>query len=261
MMASAEPILTRIFHRVSTAAAQSGMPTALRLFGRLDILSNMPSLPARRAPCSHARLRPLVTKPYEISRLMVLAITAFFGVSAVNAGDSLLYFEAQGIAGYSSMDGAMAYHSGHKHDAMQKNGIGFDYIRKFSNEYGDFGSGALQMRLVWDDADDTPQVQAYNAYIKLKTSPVDVWAGHNRVPFGLAAYWDTHADLLQPLSMYGFGFERDWGAGISRDFADGDFSASVTMGSGMALKANGNLVAAMRASYARVIRRFVKGQL
>jgi len=46
------------------------MSTALRLFGRLDILSNMPAAPARRAPCIHARLRPLVTKPYEISGLI-----------------------------------------------------------------------------------------------------------------------------------------------------------------------------------------------
>jgi len=63
--------LTRIFHTVSTDAAQSGMSTALRLFGRLDILSNSLALPARRAPCIHARLRTLDTKRYEISGLMV----------------------------------------------------------------------------------------------------------------------------------------------------------------------------------------------
>ena len=61
--------LTRIFHRVFTSAPQSGMSTALRLFGRLDILSNMSALPARRAPCIYARLRPLGTKRYEISGL------------------------------------------------------------------------------------------------------------------------------------------------------------------------------------------------
>jgi len=49
--------LARIFHRVSTAASQSGMSTSLRLFGLLDILSYMPSSPSLRAPCSHARLR------------------------------------------------------------------------------------------------------------------------------------------------------------------------------------------------------------
>ena len=58
-------IPARIFHRVSTEGAQSCMSTALRLFGR----PYMPSLPSRRAPCIHASLRPLVTKPYEISGL------------------------------------------------------------------------------------------------------------------------------------------------------------------------------------------------
>ena len=181
--------------------------------------------------------------------LLFLLLSVVFGVFAAEAADSLLYFEAQGVAGYSSMDDGI-YHSGHnKHDAMQKNGIGFDFIKKFSGEYGDFGTGALQMRLVWDDAEDKAQLQIYNAYLKLKTSQADIWVGHNRIAFGLASYWDTHADLLQPLSMYGFGFDRDWGAGISRDFADGDFSATVTTGSGMGLKTKGNWLVASRASY------------
>ena len=60
---------SRIFHTVSTDAAQSGISTALRLFGRLDILSNSLALPALRAPCIYARLRTLDTKRYEISGL------------------------------------------------------------------------------------------------------------------------------------------------------------------------------------------------
>ena len=58
--------LTRIFHGVSTANAQEGMSTALRLFGLLDILINMPSSPSLRAYCIHALLRALATKPHEI---------------------------------------------------------------------------------------------------------------------------------------------------------------------------------------------------
>jgi len=45
------------------------MSTALRLFGLLDILFYMPSSPSLRAPCIHAHLRALATKPYEISGL------------------------------------------------------------------------------------------------------------------------------------------------------------------------------------------------
>ena len=42
-----------------------------QIFGRLDILLNMSALPARRAPCSYARLRPLNTKRYETSGLII----------------------------------------------------------------------------------------------------------------------------------------------------------------------------------------------
>ena len=184
-----------------------------------------------------------------MKRVLLILLSAVFCVSSVKAADSLLFFEAQGVAGHSSMNDGAVYHSGHKHDAMQKNGVGFDYIKKFSGEYGDFGAGALQMRLVWNNADDRPQLQAYNAYFKLKTAPADIWAGHNRVPFGLTSYLDTHADLLQPLSMSGFGFELDWGAGISRDFANGDFAAAVTLGSGMGPKTEGNWIISSRVSY------------
>ena len=184
-----------------------------------------------------------------MKRVFFGLLSAMIGVSSVNAADSLLYFEAQGIAGYSSMDSGMIYHSGHKNDTMQKNSIGFDYMKKFSGEYGDVGTGALQMRLAWDDADDRPQLQVYNAYLKSKSSLADLWVGHNRIPFGLASYWDTHADLLQPLSMSGFGFDRDWGAGLSRDFANGDAAAAITTGSGMGLKTKGNWLITSRASY------------
>jgi len=183
------------------------------------------------------------------SILLAFTIVAVSGVSGASAADSLLYFEVQGIAGYSSMDDGVVYHSGHRHDVMQKNGIGFDYIKKLSGEYGDWGTGALQMRLAWNDSDNRPQLQIYNAWLKLKTSLADVWVGHNRVPYGLAAWLDTHAELLHLLSMSGFGFDRDWGAGINRDFTKGDFAAAVTTGSGMGLKTKGNWIVASRASY------------
>ena len=57
--------LARISHQVSTAAADPGMSTALRSVGFLDVLSSTPAESSRRAPCIHARLRRLATKPGE----------------------------------------------------------------------------------------------------------------------------------------------------------------------------------------------------
>ena len=55
--------LARISPQLSAAASDSGMPTVLRSVGRLDVLSSTPAAPSRRAPCIHARLRHLATKP------------------------------------------------------------------------------------------------------------------------------------------------------------------------------------------------------
>jgi hypothetical protein len=45
------------------------MSTALRSVGLLDVLSSTPAEPSGRAPCIHARLHRLATKPGEKSGL------------------------------------------------------------------------------------------------------------------------------------------------------------------------------------------------
>ena len=61
--------LARFSHGLSAAAADPGMSTALRSAGFLDVVSSTPSESSRRAPCIHARLRRLATKPREKSGL------------------------------------------------------------------------------------------------------------------------------------------------------------------------------------------------
>ena len=115
---------TRIFHRVSTTATQSGMSTALRLFGRIGILFNMTSSHSLRAPFSHARLRRLATKPYGISgftlrsiggkhetfapllaAVCLLACTLIYGYIAVNRwGKSEAPFRAALFQGNLAVD-------------------------------------------------------------------------------------------------------------------------------------------------------------
>ena len=73
--------------------------------------------------------------------------------------------------------------------------------------------------------------------------------GHNRPALGLSSALDSHGLLLPPLPMDGFGFDRDWGLGASRDNAWGDIKASLTSGSGMSLRCDGNWLAAARASW------------
>ena len=165
--------------------------------------------------------------------LLILAGLAF-------ADADLFYTEIQGVAGYSSAADRAVYRSGRADDAMQLNSIGFDYLRKFSGTYGDTGTAALQVRAAYNADKAAAELQIYNAYWKNKTPHGDVWLGHNRTAFGLASYWDTHGDLLQPLPMYGFGLDRDWGVGWNKDTLGGGWQAGLTTGSGLPLRADGN---------------------
>jgi len=169
------------------------------------------------------------------------------------ATDHLLYFEAQGIAGYSSELNKAIFYSQNPNAEMQKPSIGFDYIQRFSGESGDVATLAIQGRLALTVNSERESVklepQIYNAYLKAKILEPYVWIGHNRPAFGLSSYFDSHALLLRTLAIEGFGYDRDWGVGLYKDFSWGDISASATTGSGMPIYFKGNYMIAARASY------------
>jgi hypothetical protein len=120
------------------------------------------------------------------------------------------------------------------------NSFGFDVIKKYSGKSREIATFNLQGRVAHIDNDEVrgskkTQLQFYNAFLKLKGSAFDLWIGHNKIGFGLQSYMDTHAELFQQLSMFGYGFESDWGGGIVRDFDNGDIKLAFTTGSGMPL--------------------------
>jgi hypothetical protein len=188
-------------------------------------------------------------------RLLLLIAIFFASGGAVQAADQLLYFESQGIMGYSSELRKTIYYSQNPDAEMQKPSVGFDYLKRFSGESGDWGTFALQARAALtvnglDGADSIKwEPQVYNAYFKVRTPGPYVWVGHNRPAFGLGSYLDSHALLLRTLAIQGFGYDRDWGAGLSKDFSWGDVAATYTTGSGMPVYARGNSMAASRISY------------
>ncbi len=171
------------------------------------------------------------------------------------ASSQLLYFEAQGIGGYSSQLGKPIYYSMDPDGEMQKPSVGFDYLKRFSGESGDWATFALQGRAALtvnglNGADGIKwEPQIYNAYFKVRTPGPYVWAGHNRPAFGIGSYFDSHGLLLRTLAIQGFGYDRDWGTGLNKDFSWGDISASLTTGSGMPVYARGNSMSAARVSY------------
>ncbi len=185
-------------------------------------------------------------RPPLVFLLPALAAAA----SPLLASSYLFYLEAQAVAGYSSAKRTAVFYSMSQEEAMQKPSLGFDYLGRFSGEAGDKAVLAVQFRLAVNaQGGQTLEPQLYNGYLKLKLGPADLWAGHNRPRFGLSADLDSHGLLLQPLSMSGFGFDRDWGLGLERDFSWGKGGVSLTSGSGMPLVLKGNYFLAARVSW------------
>ncbi len=195
-----------------------------------------------------------------LAGVMGLALLARAGAAEA---DYLLFFEAQGVAGYSSEVRRPITYSQNPDAEMQKSSVGFDYLHRISGEAGDVATIALQGRLALTE-DNPPgtdygsrdnrhtyalEPQIYNAFVKVKTPLSYLWVGHNRPAFGLSSYFDSHGQILRTLAIQGFGYDRDWGAGLYRDFSWGDVSASVTTGTGMPVHFKGNYMTAARVSY------------
>jgi opacity protein-like surface antigen len=181
---------------------------------------------------------------------LLFFLTVLVAAGNISAQTSLFYIEIQGVAGYSSSADKWIYYSLHPDDVMQKPSLGFDYVQRFSRETGDFAVLAVQARLAWDaDGEKKLEPQLYNAYLKFKFPGVDFWLGHNRPAFGLSSAFDVHSQVLPTLVMYGYGYDRDWGAGLGRDFSRGSWGFSLTTGSGMPLQFGDNYLFSGRLSF------------
>lgn len=179
---------------------------------------------------------------------MAAGLVLFAALAAgLRAQATLLFLEVQAVGAYATAPGRFELFSLMAADAMQKPGLGFDLVRRFSGATRDVGLLAVQARLVYDQDAGRLRPQLFNGYLRFKPRFANVWIGHNRPAMGLASVLDNHALLLPDPAMFGFGYDRDWGLGLDRDFAWGGVAASLTAGSGMPLRFEGNYLAAARA--------------
>ena len=119
---------------------------------------------------------------YKTLRAGAIGLSLFLVAGTADA-DHLLYFEAQGVAGYSSEVRRPIYYSQNPDAEMQKPSVGFDYLQRISGETGDVATFALQGRLALTEDNPagtdcgsrenrhtyTLEPQIYNAYVKVKT--------------------------------------------------------------------------------------------
>ena len=169
--------------------------------------------------------------------------------SGLHAQSSLFFVEIQAVGGYSTASRTVEAFSLMPEDVMQKPSLGFDFIQRIAGKSRDLGVLAIQGRLAYDQRGEHHlEPQLYNAFFRLKAGFADIWVGHSRPALGLSSVLDSHALLLPSPAMLGYGFDRDWGVGLERDFSWGSAAASLTAGSGMPLYLKGNYLAAARVS-------------
>jgi hypothetical protein len=180
-------------------------------------------------------------------KVLTALLLGALAAGGLRAQTTLFYLELQAVGAYSTSTRAFELFSLMPDDVMQKPTVGFDLVKRFSGKSRDIGVLAVQARLAFDqEGDHKLEPQLYNAFFRLKAGFADIWAGHSRPALGLSYALDSHALLLPAPAMLGYGFDRDWGAGLVRDFSWGGAAASLTTGSGMPLYFKGNFLAAAR---------------
>ncbi len=167
-----------------------------------------------------------------VSFIGLIALTPFN--SPLFADEALFYKELNLIGGYSDRDRWV----GRSDDLM--NAVGFENYRKFSNDYGDYLTADLQVRLAYDSLRNSHNawgVQIHNAWLLYKFNyAAKLRLGHFDPAFGLEPQLDTHATILQTLAMKDIGFKKDWGFGLEGSLSKFDYKTALQLGSGMGIR-------------------------
>jgi hypothetical protein len=167
----------------------------------------------------------------------------------------VLFGEAQLVGSWESISDDLRPYSMLPHEVMQQPSLGFDLLQRFGSEGRDWAYLAIQARLAYDENKDARlEAQLYNAYLKLKTRPLDIWIGHNKPALGLSSTLDNHSQLLIDNTMSGLVLDRDWGMGLSLDRWTPELEVSLTTGSGMALYYDESWLLAARAGLGKFTR-------
>ena len=169
-----------------------------------------------------------------MARIAILAGLILSCAALAQGTEEFFYKELNLIGGYSDNQGLVG-----KNRYMLKNSAGFEYFRKFSDQYGDRLTLDLQMRVSYDSLEprhDAWAVEIHNAWLEYKLGiGKSLQIGHFDPAFGLEPVVDTHATLLQTLAMHTLGYTKDWGIGYKGLLGDLDFQFAAQLGAGMPL--------------------------
>jgi len=169
-----------------------------------------------------------------MARIALLAGLLLSFAAMAQGAEGAFYKELNLIGGYSDNKGLVG-----KDSHMLKNSVGFEYFRKFSDQYGDYLTLDLQFRLTYDSLEnrhDAWAIELHNAWLEYKLGiGKSLRVGHFEPAFGLEPVVDVHSSLLQTLASHTIGYTRDWGIGYKGLLGDFDFQFAAQIGSGMPL--------------------------
>jgi hypothetical protein len=171
-----------------------------------------------------------MTKSFIFSLVLFCAMPVF-----CFAEESFFYKELNALVGYSEREEWV----GEKGMGL-KNSVGFEWFQKFSDDYGDFMTADLQVRLSYDSSvpsDDAWAIELHNAWVEYKVGlGKNLRAGHFSPSFGLEPSLDTHGTLFQTMAGRDIGFKKDWGVGYRSGLGVYDYELSAQIGSGMGIE-------------------------
>lgn len=179
--------------------------------------------------------------------ILCIARFGFYVQLEACAEQSLFYKEANLIAGYSDVEKWIGKSS------SLKNSLGFEYYKKFSDEYGDYLTCDLQIRLAYDSLENSDNAwsgEIHNAWAEYKLGyGYNLRLGHFDPAFGLEPVLDTHGTLLQTQASKNIGFKKDWGLSLRGSMPKFDYEFAAQLGSGMSIyRKDGNFLLTSRVS-------------
>jgi len=168
---------------------------------------------------------------------MLILVLEIGSASSALAGEALFYKEANLVGGYTDREQWVA------NSQTLKTSLGFEYFKKFSNDYGDFLTLDLQARTFYDASQRGDQawgVEIHDAWLEYKLGlGKNMRIGHFAPAFGLEPSVDTHGTLLQTLAPRNIGFKKDWGVSSRGFWGPVDYEIAAQMGSGMGIRKPG----------------------
>ena len=168
-----------------------------------------------------------------VTTIIILGITA-----NANASEEIFYKEAMLVGGYSNTNKITGTRG------MVKNSLGIEWLKKFSNEYGDYMTANVQLRVGYNSIEDSRDawgLEIHNAWLDYKLGLGQyLRIGHFDPEFGLEPVLDTHGTLFQTLAPHSIGYKKDWGIGYRTQLGNWDYSTAIQTGTGMSIQPKDN---------------------